>query len=97
MASHVVNYLPKAVFANHIVLDASRSWFPLEMIQTVIMVVGRLPAREDHRVRIALIIARLDAPALLHDAREQLGVVAGPYDVLERLRLVLLVPILRNV
>lgn len=91
----MVHNLLQAVLADEIVLDASRSRLPFEVVQAVVVVVSRLPARV--LPAVAATVSALRATAHLEDALDKLGVVAGSDDVLERLRLVLLVSVLRDV
>lgn len=92
---HMVHKLLQAVLADEVVLDATRGRLPFEVVQTVVVVVSRLPARVQHAVTTAF--AALCATAHLKDALDQLGVVAGSDDVLEWLRLILLISVLRDV
>lgn len=95
VALHVVHKLLQAVLADEIVLDTSRSRLPFEVVKTVVVVVSRFPARVKDAV--AAVVPGLRATARLKDALDQLRVVAWSDDVLERLRLVLLVSILGDV
>lgn len=97
MRANMVHNLLETVFTNHVVLDASRSRFPLEVVQTIIVVVSGFPTREYHKIRIIFIIAWIDAAALLHDPRNELWIIAGSNNVLERFFFVLFIPVLRDV
>ena len=97
MRANMVHNLLETVFTNHVVLDASRGRFPLEVVQTIIVVVSGFPTWEYHKIRIIFIIAWIDAAALLHDPRNELRIIARSNNVLERFFFVLFIPVLRDV
>jgi hypothetical protein len=65
MASNMVYDLFEAVFAYHVILYAVRGWLPFEMVEAIIIIIGRLPTRKQQQIRISLIVACLKASTLL--------------------------------
>jgi hypothetical protein len=90
MTFHVVHQLLQAVLGDHVVLDASGRWLPLEVVQTVIMVICWLPTRGQYYIFVLGVVSGLETPALLQHRQDEPRVVAWTQHVLERGVLILL-------
>ena len=92
MAFDMIHELFKSVLAYQIELDSTRCWLPLEVIQTIIVIVCSLPAWECG-VSV-VVVSRFHPATLFQDFENKFGVVARPDDVFQGLVFILLEPVL---
>lgn len=93
----MIDDLFQAMFTNHIVFYTVWSWLPFKMIETVKVIISRLPTREYNNIRIIFIIARFNSTTLLKDPHDEFGIIAWSNYVFQWFFLILFVSIFWNI